>query len=353
MNYRDYYSWIALVLLILGEYFALRGIRGNWSCWEPWAITTIVCVFVLWIVGQCLNYSFNFRSVILTKLLANAIVPQRLGTIYLLLFVIHIGWLTNTMMSLYMPDQNLWDVIKATCVCVFGLVTLICFFPDGRKQKSKIPQKVFISGISAINPFNHNLTPLVRMLQLTDDKDTSCELYVLNSSYYSDKNEQEKIKRNYDQYLKEILIKMPKKEHPMAKVLGTNAPINEKLEYLIKMVAMDMFPEKKWIPDGLKIKFSEQEADYNQFDQCFEIVDKYVKAKDTKDNRLYFNLTPGTGIVGSLMTLMAIDGNRSLYYYSQDTRLDEKDKLKEVDKAQVPLHNLLSQALDTLEDNNK
>ena len=80
---------------------------------------------------------------------------------------------------------------------------------------------------------------------------------------------------------------------------------------------------------------------------------KFVRENDNDSNVLFFNLTPGTGVVGSLMTLMAIDGDRSLYYFSQDSRLQEDKRLKVVDKSQIPLKNLLSQALETLEDNNR
>lgn len=352
LDNRNTYSWAALFILLLCEIFAFCGIHCSWCIWGPWTLLASLLVIAIGIVGNILKHTFNLRSVILTKLLANTISPQPLGTIYLLLFVIHIGWLTNAVMNLFMPD-DLRNVTISVGICIFGLIILILFFPNGRKQKSENPQKVFISGISAINPFHHNLTPLVRMLQLTEDIDTSCELYILYSNYYSNTNEQEKIKKNYTQYLEEISERLSAENLSIAKKMGPETPIKERLGLLIKMVAIDMFPEKKWIPNGLTITFSEQEADYNQFNQCFEIVDKYVKAKDNKDNILYFNLTPGTGIVGSLMTLMAIDGNRSLYYYSQDNTVDESAKLMEVEKNQIPLRNLLSQALDTLEDNNK
>ena len=354
LDNRNTYSWAALFILLLCETFAFCGIHCSWCIWGPWTFLAVLLVIAIGIVGNILKHTFNMRSVILTKLLANAISPQLLGTIYLLLFVVHIGWLTNAVTSLFMPDETA-SVVISVGICIFGLIVLICFFPDGRKQKCEKPQKVFISGISAINPSNHNLTPLVRMLQLTSDTDTSCELYILHSNYYSSNKEQEKININYTQYLTEMLKKLPAEYHSMVNQMESDAPISikEKLKNLIKLIAIDMFPEKKWIPNGLTITFSEEEADYNQFNQCFDIVDKYVKGKDNNDNILYFNLTPGTGIVGSLMTLMAIDANRSLYYYSQDNKLEESAKLMEVEKSQIPLRNLLSQALDTLEDYNK
>ena len=60
-----------------------------------------------------------------------------------------------------------------------------------------------------------------------------------------------------------------------------------------------------------------------------------------------------------VMTLLAIDGDRELYYYSQEEmpagmtcfdKLAFKEKLlRPVDKNKIPLYNLLSQALDKFE----
>ena len=81
-------------------------------------------------------------------------------------------------------------------------------------------------------------------------------------------------------------------------------------------------------------------------------VIKQLLKKDDSGHQLIFNLTPGTGIVGALMTLLAIDGDRSLFYYSQDKSLPDTLRIKEVDKSKIPLESLLSQALERLEDNN-
>ena len=144
LNNRNAYSWIALLFLVLGEYFSLRGIREDWYIWGPWTQGVIVLATVLLFVGRCFQHKFSPRSVILTKLLANAIAPQRLGTVYLFLFVIHIGWLTNGAMSLFMPDQNLYDVLASISVCVMGIGILVIFFPNVSVDMIGSPKKVFV-----------------------------------------------------------------------------------------------------------------------------------------------------------------------------------------------------------------
>ena len=87
-----------------------------------------------------------------------------------------------------------------------------------------------------------------------------------------------------------------------------------------------------------------------------ETICHEVETKETGAHVLMKPAAPGTGIIGSLMTLMAIDGDRYLYYYSQEPMPtlnsdEEKRTFRErqvlpVDKSKVPLQALLSQALE-------
>lgn len=362
MKKRDVYSWIALALIVTGETFALCCIRDNWQTWGLWTSLILLLLVLLWLVGLKQHHRFSIRSVILTKLLANAIVPRRLGTIYLLFFVIHIGWLTNTVMSLYNPSDNLYDVLISIGICLMGILALIIFFPNGGQQKDDNPIKVFISGISSINYSKKNLLPIVRMLQLTNDDNDHCELLILHSNYYSNPTNTSWVNKNFDDYFKASMEQIDdegvKQVFNNEIALSTN--ITTKLKLLLKMVAVTEFPQKKWMLNDLKITFSEQ-CDYEAFDSCFNTLDKLVKGKDTNKNLLFFNLTPGTVNVGALMTLMAIDGHRKLYYYipqnEADSQKEENEeekrmRLVEVNKKDIPLKGLLSQALDSFETEN-
>ena len=63
-------------------------------------------------------------------------------------------------------------------------------------------------------------------------------------------------------------------------------------------------------------------------------------------------MTPGTATMSSVMSLIAIDGDRRLFYYSQDKKLPIELRLKEVYKKEIPLENLLSQALENVTNRN-
>ena len=355
---RNNYSLIVLLLVITGESIAFAGIQRFLTDWMNYCYYILALITILWIAGIFTKMKFSIRSKILTKLLANAIAPSWLGVLFLFFFVIHIGWLTNAAMSLFMPAEPLEDIIINITICLIGMIVLILFFPDGIKEKNKRATKVFFSGISAVNFGIRNLTPLIRILQLTDDNEEKSELLILYSNYYSNPDKASLISGNINQYAD--YIKSGLKENKLAefKDMFDNAiETKAKLKLIIKYCAILEFPQKTWIANNLTITFTDEETEYDKFDSCYHIMEKYVKSKDDENHELYFNLTPGTGTVGSLMTLMAIDGSRKLYYYipendaekaSNESEEQKASRLKGVDKNNIPLENLISQALDSI-----
>ena len=126
---------------------------------------------------------------------------------------------------------------------------------------------------------------------------------------------------------------------------GESNAVESLIKWLIKLTAKLKYQGNDDFIDGLEIQFMDKPCDYDKFDQCFKVVRGAVEDVDNHEHLLYFNLTPGTGIVGSLMTLFAIDDNRRLYYYPQNS---PNPVILMADKGKVPLENLLSQALDSI-----
>ena len=375
---RNAYSWIALLFLVLGEYFSLRGIREDWYIWGTWTQGIIVLATVLILIGRCFNHKFSIRSVILTKLLANAIAPQRLGTVYLLFFVIHIGWLTNGAMSLFMPDQNLYDVLTSIFVCLMGMGILVIFFPNGNVDMIDAPQKVFVSGISPfpevrINPktgekekttpySKFNLIPLIKILEVVAPEISNlskedwndpqkaaniqqCRLLIIKTNYYNDKipctpylDDTEGIEINDNTLVKELA------EY----CINPDNPTDDRIRLLIKKTASRELKScdnmKEWIKRKLVIEFTEP-VDYDDYEKCFLAASHAMKKLDSKEHLFYFNLTPGTATIKLILTLLSISAKHQLFYYSQG----KTPKLVKVDKSLLPLQNLLSQALETFE----
>lgn len=348
MNERDFYSLGALVLTLIGESFALIGIQGYFDKWLYYTLSALALVGILWIWALCRGVRFGIRSVILTKLLANAITPRWLGVLYLFFFVVHIGWLTNSAMSLFVPSYSFDDIVNATFICIGGTFVLILFFPDGREKKEKDAKEIIVSAMSLINVprsgnyVDLNLRPLVRILQ--DRQINNCELLILRSDY--NKMTDDDLSKSINNVMEFLFTHTNEDKSLVASILN-GKPILQQLETLIKKVAQIEFPEQKEEIEKIKIDWTEP-CDYNVFKSCHDVLTRKIKEKDDLNHRLICYVSPGTSLVGAIITLMAIDGDRELYYYSQEKNKDDSKRLMLVNKNDIPLKNLLSQALETL-----
>ena len=350
---KDTYSAIALFLLIVGEIFAMLWVRRGWHVWGWATIVNIFLIFCLFILGRCNGHRFFLRSQILSKLLNNAIVPRWLGTVYLILFIVHLGWLDGAALSFFLED-SLLQVFYATLVCLIAMTVIVVFLPNGREAIEDNAQKVFISGISTIGKprdeasySSLNLIPLVRILQLMEEGDRPCKMLILLSDGYNNSEKLTNILRSVMQLVNSEAIDL----------FDKCISVEQRLELLIREVAKREFREKAWLESCLEIEFTAA-CDYSRFDTAYKILDVKLQTYDDKQHRLYFNATPGTSIISSLMTLMSIDSDRELYYYSQKKMPNEEtateqekldfraDLLQPVDKTTIPLNNLLSQALE-------
>lgn len=365
------YSWAILGLLIIGELLALAAIRYvAWCPYGLWALITVAAIFVIWLISCASHAGFKLKNATLRRLLANAISPSWLGVSYLMAFVLHIGWTSNALNSLFVGQQDWLQAFTSFSISVIGLTVVIVFFPEGKVDKSRARKVIFVSGISMIGVNQdrgtgkytisiRNIVPLVSVLDL-----------VFNSHSVTRENVGEFLILNTDGHQKtggkrlslmDLIIKNDwdncqvdtngVDDNPRLLSLdwrpatGDKNAVQSLIVWLIKKTAKLKYPGNDAFIDGLKISFMDKPCDYDQFDQCFEVVNKAVRRVDNHEHQLYFNLTPGTGIVGSLMTLFAIDDNRHLYYYPQNSA---NAMITQADKGKVPLENLLSQALESL-----
>lgn len=345
LNKKDGYSWAILLLVPISEAMALWAIRPYWSSRSclPMCLWTLVLLSMtaLWWLARRNHLRFSLKSKILTRLLANAVVPRPLGVCYLLSFAIHIGWIGNAVANLFVSSVCVPDAVMSVMSCAIGLLFIAVFFPDGRNSKTENPIKVFISGISEVKvPYDKDykklsLRPLVRVLQ--DVTDGNCELLILQSDFGNSANDT--ITTGINDVLRFISSSL---------TLSNDISVTEKLKTVIREVAIIEFPEKSGWIKTMPIQITKP-CNYNDFSECFNNLKDSIKDLDDSNHKLAFNLTPGTGVIGSLMTLMAVDGDRDLYYYSQDTTLSDEERLVIVDKSSVPLKNLLSQALENIE----
>jgi len=353
------YSIIALVIVLFAEAFAVLAIHFGYFTFFPHVINAVIAVIFLWLLRWwCFGGNpFWVRSKILTRLMANAVSPSWIGAFYLLLFIIHLGWIGDGSLNFFLfPTDRLQEIGYSMAVALIGITILIEFFPEGKiEKKDGKKKKIFISGISAL--FNtpqslksekYNMIPLVRILEETDMNEDFCEMLILLSDFYdptkNNKNDNEK--RN--NVITQTISLSEKGAQYVASPDYANQTMTAKLEFLIRETAKSEFPNHdSWIDNNVKIHFTAS-CNYEKYSECFKLLSLAIKEYDTRENELCFNLTPGTAPISSIATLLSIDRNRKLYYYTQ--KADTNNKIIEIEKSDIPLENLLSQALESLKD---
>ena len=387
---KDIYSIGVVLLLALGEFFAIwGGAHEHCEHWKWVVLGIAIILFLLLLIGY-FKKAFRIGFPTFTKLLASAITPRLTSVVFLLGFVMHLSWMTDGVLNYIVGDEWRFPFI----IGLSGILILWLAFPVTEVGVYNNKNVVFVSGISKIKvktvSVNYggeetisnivlldNLVPLVRILNLVFEtkelmpgkvgkllilstRGNSIDEMAKDSNYKGNEVDDLMIDvtdviSNHD-HIKNGLEtiagnKIVDADHNTKKVIRLDYHHSDIIEILTKIVriaALVEYPQHEGFIQQLNIDFTQHQCDYDSFDDCFDALRKAVEAEDNKKQLLYFNLTPGTGIVGSLMTLFSIDNDRSLYYYAQHSDLPKEKRLRPVDKSKIPLENLLSQALQKI-----
>ena len=373
MNSRTY-SVIVLLVLIVGEVSGILGQQLECDLWFVPIIVSVVLSFLL-AIAAWKHKHLRPNSGILANLVSSTISPSWLGIAFLIVFISHFTWWMDVVIEFFKPvsdERDSWYLLFFISSC--GLIITGWFFPEGglipKDNKTRV---VFFSGISLVPSgangrkveySKFNIIPIVRMLQTVFDengqfKGKPCKLVILNSDAKENLNVENS---DYEYPVLTGILKGPnpvgssgfwKKdaEHLSIKKTSDDSTSlrEEKLRNIIKDAALIEFPDKKKEIEALDICFTTP-CDYDLFEECYTVLDEAVRHEDEPNAQLCFNLTPGTGIVGSLMTLFSIDADRLLFYYAQFTSdyRSNHERVQEAKKEKIHLESLLSQALQKL-----
>lgn len=355
-------NWFAFCLVTIGDFFAIMGIRGEWDYWRWWVWGDLGLLIILFLIGW-MKELIRPKASIVVRLLSNASGSRTINILYVIVFTLNMAALGNALLPLFQKDVEINDALYPLGVCLVAMIALILFFPIGRNKKDDNATYVFVSGISYIPSFDRkksydsfglNLVPLVRMLQICEEELTAgtrkCRFHIIQTRAFTNDSAQT---------LTDVMhVVNSKKENEISETPS----INDKLRLLIREVAIKEFPNLETQIRQMEITFSEEPIDYNEdSDFAYQRINEEVELLDDAKHQLYFNLTPGTGVISSLMMLLAIDGDRKLYYYSQQRPNFDSEKerqvryledfkrslLHPVRKERIPLSNILSQALES------
>ena len=352
MATRDKYCVFALILISVAEVTAIaamRSLNGLWL-WIVAAVATFAILIVA-LIGNSNGLDFRPKSGVASNLLANAITPRTISAFYLLFFVVHIGWISDSTLNLFLPKEYTeWtEVIVSFITGSLGLLFLVVFFPRSEDASGK--NKVIVSGISipsvpylSPEPSEEeryralNLRPLVRTLQLVSNDERECSLLILWSNGLDSS-----LPVNFSKVYKLIT----RKDYDNSNTLG----VKEMAEVLIRECAKREFPDKANLINNMKIRWTDS-CDYDDFGTCFKTLNKEINALINKNHSLLFNMTPGTTLIGGVITLLAMDPQRSLYYYRQSKAItDDNNRLLPVVKDYESIKNLLSGTLENIRKN--
>lgn len=112
-------------------------------------------------------------------------------------------------------------------------------------------------------------------------------------------------------------------------ILKKKIVLDEEIKGQIKNVLSRFLTELIFLMYGktnIEIVFSNL-VDYNDFDscnnECYTILLSQLRAKQYTDSDIVVNITPGTSIVASVMTINAIKGDRGMIYMNQTNGMIE------------------------------
>lgn len=373
MEIKEKYSIWAITLVLLLDVFTIIAIRNRSICWL-WLLPIITFEGILFLLykGNSKKLGYTPKGKVISNLLANVISPRFLSASYLLLFILHIGWITDASLNLFLADAyKEWVEIVISLLCgAIGTFFLIIFFPSSGGKGGA--SKLFISGIST--PFvknlpddgqkyrELNLRPLVRIFQLSSDEvNDDSSMCLLKTNALDNKKCLSGIRDVY-KLLKDVadnnnIIHT----HTVETLFLEKDPISSEIiermvKYLILSIAQKEFPQKQWLKlnkDDKKNSISGLEnriiftpsCDYNNFINCYDVITKEIK--DIEGKTLYFNISPGTGLISGLLTLIGVDSRHCLYYYSQitDDSISDFDRLTKIDKDLESVKKTLAEAL--------
>lgn len=380
------FSAISLVWLLLFELSIIIVLREK--CDYLFGLLLFLMIFpliILSIIGKRIHgFKLWPRTTIITRLMSNVIAPTWLGALYLFFFVIHIGWLTDGSLNLFLHKAypNSTEIIESLLTGILGTICIISFFPDSRPDMKQKANKILISGISPIVNTpptlsfpKFNIIPLFKLLEKTKINSDNCKFIILYSNYYeideidgngkvpktkSDKRQiivktlelDEEIKNNSTSliniYFNETDFEDSDLLYKTLPITINNLSATGLLKVLIKYLADKTIPgiNKVWLKNNVSIHFT-RSCNYNDYQTCFNTLNDEISKLDFENTEVWFNLTPGTAAISAIVTLLSIDAKHKLFYFSQDEN-DKNDPIKEIDKSNLPFESLLSQALETI-----
>lgn len=313
-------SWftlfIVLPLILTSEWLWFHRIKGCQICsvFELYDVSIDLLlvissvVLTILVVGGFMCKTYTFSIELVKSFINNALGSKWRSLFFILLFLVHISWLSDTCLDYFIKSEGGWIEIL---ICLIGICLLFIVFPIEKIQKkseNKNNRTLLITGISRISAFSIQgfLKPLCRYPNIN-------KIVILSSSSafsFDDKKHEEAI-FSYIETLPDDIKKILKESYML------DLPLEEKKKYLSLFIKNRIKTIEAYKDKNVDVYFSNP-VSYDNFEDCYKIMKELLyKHEKGKTFETIINTSPGTAAVSGVMTIYAIKQNRLLTYTTQ------------------------------------
>lgn len=347
---------ILLAFIILVDRFVIM--HEQIRCFSPFIVGIAFSFVMVGILGVIIKVNEKktrlLRPTLKQKILltiTNTCSGSLLDIIVVLMFVGFTAWIPDSVTD-YVKNGSVLYLLRPIIyiVALFIMVWIKPVVYVSVKKNEPEKRKLLLSGMSSVG-LQHsgelNIVPFIKPLEsfcnvstivvllsdkifmgagrLKNDIDNMQELtptYELLYEYAKEMCEIEAKIKNMSEYSEGV-------EKIENNILKKKIVLDEEIKGQIKNVLSRFLTELIFLMYGktnIEIVFSNL-VDYNDFDscnnECYTILLSQLRAKQYTDSDIVVNITPGTSIVASVMTINAIKGDRGMIYMNQTNGMIE------------------------------
>jgi hypothetical protein len=237
--------------------------------------------------------------------------------IYVLAFLLFLDWLPNSISSCVHDGSSEVSIV----IFLVGMVLLVYGKPTLCNQSTSVAEdrKVLVSGFSTVTPYNcepffepfKDFRNIEKVVVLMTDNPVGT-IQSDNQTSLTDIQERTAILQHEVDCIRKC---SELRDNDLCRRAVDDAVI----KYIKDCIKIQGYPDG----NNVEVVLSEP-VDYNSFKKCNEesvkIINQVISEGDYEDKNILVNITPGTAIVHSVMTLNSIKGDRLLVYVNQKTK---------------------------------
>lgn len=312
--------WVTLCDMQVVNYTKAVQCYNETVLWWLIGVIGIFCLFLFTIIRRHERLSVDHsvsKNEKLALMIQNSCHGRFTDIIYVLAFLLFLDWLPDSISSCVHGGSSGVSIL----IFLVGMVLLVYGKPTLYNQSESVAEdrKVLVSGFSTITPYNcepffepfKEFRNIEKVVVLMTDNPVG-NIQSDNQTSLTDIQERTAI-------LQQEVDCIRKCSALQDNDLYRRAVDDAVIKYIKDCIKIQGYPEGK----GVDVILSDP-VDYNSFKKCNEesvkIINQVISEGDYEDKNLLVNITPGTAIVHSVMTLNSIKGDRLLVYVNQKTK---------------------------------